>query len=326
MNRKTVLVTGIGGNVGQGIIRNLRATGFPIRVVGCDVAPFSAGNHLVDAFYPVAQAVDAGYPAQIAAIVRHEGIDLIIPSTDFEVYYLALHRASLGCPVAASGLEAARLYLDKLESFRHHQRHGIPFAASRLPSEYRGEFAECIVKPRLGRGSRDLHLNPSDFRPFSDSDYVVQELHRGEEITTAFYVAHGRQLHGSITMSRTLAHGTTQTCKVVRDYDAAIQRMLEQMTAAAPILGSANLQSIVTSEGAIVPFEVNCRISGTNSMRAHFGFADVRYTLQELLYGQAPDAPRIQPGVAVRVLLDVIYPNQTSFERLHDNSSPHFIF
>lgn len=326
MEAKTVLVTGIGGNVGQGIVRNIRATGFPVRVVGCNVTPFSAGNYLVDAFHEVPYALAPGYIEQVAAIVRQENIDLIIPSTDNEAYCLALHLAAVGCPVAAAAPDTARIYLDKLETYRHHARYGIAFAPACLPTEYRGEFAECIVKPRTGRGSRGLHLNPTDWSVFSDDDYLVQELQRGEEITTAFYVTRSGQLHGFITLSRTLENGHTSSCRVVTHADAAVREILTQMLAASKFQGAANLQSIVRPDGQVVPFEVNCRISGTNSIRSNFGFADVRYTLQEHLYDQVPDAPDIRPGVAVRVLLDVIYPDQTSFDNLTDNSAPHYIF
>jgi carbamoyl-phosphate synthase large subunit len=326
MEPKTVLVTGIGGNVGQGIVRNIRATGFPIRVVGCNVSAFSAGNYLVDAFRTVPYAFDPSYATQVAALVKREKIDLILPSTDYEVYHLALNRAIIGCEVAASEAETASIYLDKLATFHHHSKYGIAFAASILPSQYQGEFAECIAKPKAGRGSRGLYFNPTVFSEFSDDEYMVQEMHRGEEITTAFYVTRAGKLHGAITLSRTLENGATNSCKVVTEYDAPVLAILKQMVAASSIRGAANLQSIVRADGRVVPFEVNCRISGTNSIRSNFGFADVRYTLQEWLYGQAPDAPDIRPGVAVRILLDVIYPGQTSFDALPDNSVPHFIF
>ncbi|SDX76477.1 ATP-grasp domain-containing protein [Hymenobacter psychrophilus] len=326
METKTVLVTGIGGNVGQGIVRTIRATGFPVRVVGCNVAAFSAGNHLVDAFHEVPYAEAPAYVARIAAIVEQERIDLVIPSTDYELCELARHRSEVGCAVAASPASTAGIYLDKLATFHHHARHGIPFARTIPPSEYRGQYAECIVKPRTGRGSRGLHINPANFSGFSDEEYIVQELQRGEEITTAFYVNRQQQLHGFITLVRSLENGTTSSCRVVTHADAAVREILDKMLIAGEFNGSANLQSIVQTDGEVVPFEVNCRISGTNSIRANFGFTDVRYTLQEYLYGQMPDAPHIRPGVAVRVLLDVIYPDQTSFDNLADNSAPHFVF
>ena len=326
MASKRVLVTGIGGNVGQGIIRNIRSLPYDIEVVGCNVTDFSAGNYLCDAFGQVPYAFTDDFVPAIAALAERERVDLIIPSTDYEVYFLAANLDRLPCPVAASHAEAAGMYLDKYATWLHHQRHGIAFAAAVEPSAYHGQFAETIAKPKKGRGSRGLHFNPTDFSGFSDEEYMVQDLHRGDEVTTAFYVTRDGRLHGHLTLSRTLENGATNSCRVVSQYDAAIAPILEQMIAHAPIRGAANLQSIVTADGRIMPFEVNCRISGTNSIRSNFGFKDVQYTLQEYLYNEAPDVPVIRPGVAVRVLLDVIYPDQTSFDGLADNSSPHFIF
>jgi carbamoyl-phosphate synthase large subunit len=326
MATKNVLVTGIGGNVGQGIIRNIKALPYAIKVIGCNVLDFSAGNYMCDAFYKVPYAVDDAYISTIVGIVKQENIDLIIPSTDYEVYQLAANKAVIPCSIAVSNVEASRIYLDKYETWLHHKKHNIEFAESIKPSVYNKNFKECIVKPKKGRGSRGLHFNPADFSCFSDDEYMVQELHRGDEITTAFYVTQKKKLHGFVTMSRTLQNGTTNFCKVISDHDSLIAPILEKMIQHSEIIGSANLQSIATEDGRVIPFEVNCRISGTNSIRSNFGFKDVQYTLQEFLYNEAPDIPIVTPGIAVRVLLDVIYPDQRDVESLKDNSAKHYIF
>jgi carbamoyl-phosphate synthase large subunit len=46
-------------------------------------------------------------------------------------------------------------------------------------------------------------------------------------------------------------------------------------------------------------------------VRSQFGFRDVAYTVQEYLYGRAPDAPLVSRGCAIRVIMDVIYPERT---------------
>jgi carbamoyl-phosphate synthase large subunit len=326
MEKKKVLVTGIGGNVGQGIIRNIRSLPYEIHVTGTNIVEFSSGNYLCDSFYKVPYAFDEQYIPRIIDIVKKEGIDLIIPSTDFEVFYLASHLTEIPCKVAVSGLEATKIYLDKYESWLHHSKNNIPFAISFEPSAYKGQFSQSIVKPKKGRGSRGIHINPKDFSGFSDTEYMVQELHSGEEITTAFYVTKSKKLHGFITMIRSLENGATSLCKVSAKYDHLVLPILEKIIINAPVMGSANLQSIVTDVGAVVPFEINCRISGTNSIRSNFGFKDVQYTLQEFLYDEKPDMPVIKPGVAVRALLDIIYPDQTDYESLKDNSFKHYTF
>ena len=327
MGTKKVLVTGIGGNVGQGILRNIRKSGFNINIIGTNTIAFSAGNYLCDTTYKVPFAELPDYIPTIQKIVAEEKIDLIIPSTDFEVYELALHADELGSKVAASQTKTASIYLDKYLSFLHHQKNAISFAASHLPSAYKGEFKKCIAKPRKGRGSRGLLFNPSNWSGLTDEEYMIQELHEGEEITTAFYVNKQNKLHGSITLSRSLdGGGATNQCMVYNEHQETIDVILKKMISCANFQGSANLQSIVTKEGNIYPFEVNCRISGTNSIRSNFGFEDVKYTLEEYLYNQAPSQPKIKPGVAVRIIMDIIYPDSASYEQCINNKAGSFIF
>ena len=325
MEKKTVIVTGTGGNVGQGILRNIRASYPDVRIVGTDIAVFTAGNHLCDATHQVPYAFSDSYIPTVKAIVQQENADLIIPSTDYEIYYLSLHQPELGCTVAASEASLAKKYLDKYLTFLYHQEIGVPFAKSWLPSEFNGQIDQIIVKPREGRGSRGIQINPENPKAFGD-DYMVQELHKGKEITTAFYVKKDGSLHGLLTMERELANGATSKSKTVREYDDQLRSMIEKMIAHKGLAGSINLQSIVDDAGNIIPFEVNCRISGTNSIRHNLGFQDVKYTLQEYLFNQSPDAVKPIDGIAVRLLYDVVYPNATDENDLTNNQSPHIVY
>lgn len=327
MEKKSVLVTGIGGNVGQGIIRNIIESKYPITIVGCNIANFSAGNYLCDAFELVPYAFDENYIPTITEIIKKHKIDLIIPSTDYEVYYLAKNKHLLTCDVACSSETASSIYLDKWLTWLHHQKNNIPFANSCMPSQFNNQYNEHITKPKKGRGSRGLHINHINPKSFADEEYMVQDLAKGKEITTAFYVTKQKQLHGLITMERTLENGTTNFSKVVFNYNAEIiKTIIEPMIKLADIKGSINVQSIVTENNQIIPFEVNCRISGTNSIRTNFGFKDVKYTLQEYLYNQQPEEPNVTAGIAVRVLLDVIYPNATTTNDLLTNKTNSYIF
>lgn len=311
--------------MGQGILRNIRAAYPDVRIVGTDIAAFTAGNHLCDATYQVPYAFADNYIQTVKAIVEKERANLVIPSTDYEIYYLSLHEPELGCVVAASEASLAKKYLDKYLTFLYHAEIGVPFAKSWLPSEFNGETDQIIVKPREGRGSRGIHINPENPKAFGD-DYMVQQLHTGKEITTAFYVRKDGSLHGLLTMERELANGATSKSKTVRDYDDRLRGMIENMTAHKGLAGSINLQSIVDDAGNIIPFEVNCRISGTNSIRHNLGFQDVKYTLQEYLFHESPDPVQTIDGIAIRLLYDVVYPNATNENDLTNNQSPHIVY
>jgi carbamoyl-phosphate synthase large subunit len=325
MERKTILVTGIGGNVAQGALRNILSLNLDINIIGVDIAAFTPGNHLCNLTYVVPYAYDEQYIPAIKRIIEKEKVDLVIPTTDYEVYYLSLNKAVLNTTIAASDADTAKVYLDKYLTYLHHQGLDIPFAQSWLPGEFKNQVSNIIVKPREGRGSRDIHINPANPQAFSD-DYVIQPLYKGVEITTAFYVKRDGSLHGLFTMKRELANGATSKSITTKKYDAELQSIIKKMIANKGLYGSINIQSIVDDSGNIIPFEVNCRISGTNSIRHNLGFRDVVYTVQEYLLDQQPEEIKAIDGIAVRMLSDVIYPNTTDPIQLNNNTAPHILY
>jgi carbamoyl-phosphate synthase large subunit len=321
----TILVTGIGGNVGQGILRNLQSLSHSFHLIGTNVKQVSAGNHLCNKVYVTPYAYEANFIATIQQICATEKVDLIIPSTDYEAYYLGLHQDKIAAIVASSPAETTQICLDKYVTWQKFSATNIPFAESFLPSQYQENiFAEIVVKPREGRGSRHIYFNPLHSKQFDDT-YMVQKRYFGKEITTVFYITQENKLHGSITFDRELENGATTYCEVNPNYDELVTPILEQIKNNFVIRGSCNLQSIVTDDGIVMPFEVNCRISGTNSIRSQFGFKDVEYTVDEFLFKKNPQAVHIQQGAAVRILMDVIYPN-ISLHEIENNSTKHYIF
>ena len=311
--------------MGQGVLRNIRSLGRDIRIVGTDVSGFTAGNHLCDATYAVPYSYDAAFIPAMAKIVRDEKVDLVIPTTDYEIYYLSRFKDQIDAVVVASDADTAQKYLDKYLTYQYHESLGIPFAKSWLPKDYDHSQTDIILKPREGRGSRGILINPANPTQFGD-DCMIQPLHKGREITTAFYVKKDGSLHGLLTMERELSNGATSKSKVVREFDAALEPILSKMIAAGGLRGSLNLQSIVDANGTIIPFEVNCRISGTNSIRHNLGFQDVKYTLQEYLFDEQPDAVHTIDGIAIRLLYDVIYPNATNEQILTNNQQGHIVY
>ncbi len=321
--RRTVLVTGMGGNVGQGIVRSIRDLAGGLRIVGTSTDAISAGTHLCDRFHPVPPAVDPAYCPTMKALCASEGVELIIPSTDHETYHLSRAQAELPT-VAVSPPDTCAIFLDKLRTAEVFAIGGVPFARSTLPRDYDGSFAKVIVKPRQGRGSRGIYLDPVHPEAFSD-EYMVQERHAGVEITTAFYVRKDGSLHGHVTMERSLTAGMTSSCEVTFVHDRAVVPVIRSIVAALPVRGSCNVQSIVTARGEVIPFEVNGRLSGTTSIRGQLGFPDARWTVQEYLLGGTLAPPAVIRGAAVRMAVDIVYPGAT-LNDVADPHSQHFLF
>lgn len=303
---KTIIITGIGGVVGQGILRNLTDMMLDVKIIGTNVSLVSAGNYLCNEVIKVPFGYDKDYIPMMVEVCRKENVSLIIPSTDYEAYHLGANQKLFECVIATSPAEVTKFCLDKYLNYLAFARYNIPFASSFLPSEYHQQFETVVVKPREGRGSRNIYVNPSDPSSFDD-EYVVQEYLEGPEITTTFYVTRSGEMHGFITFVRELESGNTVKAEVTFDYDVELEGMVRKMVGHYPFRGSCNVQSRVTRKG-IIPFEINCRISGTNSIRSQFGFNDVAYTVQEYLLEQRPAPPNVVKGTALRVILDIIYP------------------
>jgi len=319
----TVLVTGIGGNIGQGVLRVLRSLPHELRIVGTNTRARSAGNHLCDVVQEVPFAWDEGYIAAIRDLCRREAVQLIIPATDFEAFHLS-KAADVLPRLVSSPAETEERFLDKLHTAEAFAAAGIPFARSVLPKHYESNFDHAIVKPRRGWGSRDIHVDPPAPADFSD-DFVVQELLTGPELTAAFYVTQDGRLHGLIVMERELANGTTMSCRTAPEHEEGVAGIVRSMCSSFKISGPCNVQAIVVAENEPIPFEINCRFSGTTSIRHNFGFRDVEWAVDELLLGVAPKPLSITTGRAERMLVDVIYPDPPSDE-LGTRASRFFVF
>ncbi len=316
----TILVTGIGGNVGQGILRNIRSYDLDFNIIGTNVDLKTVGNYLCDKVYQTPFAYDPKFLEVFIGVCEKESVDLVIPSTDFETLYLSKFRNEISATIACSSFVSSEIFVDKYKTFLHFSECEIAFAKSCLPSEYYGQFSKVIAKPKSGRGSRGLFIDPENCSDFSDADYMIQELAEGIEYTTAFYINKKGELHSTITFERDLQNGTTVFTKVTDEVNHLIVPIIEKIISSMEVTGSCNIQYIVTADKECIPFEINGRISGTNSIRQNFGFKDVHWTIEEYLLGKELTQPIITYGIATRILLDVIYPNTNSFESINSQT------
>ena len=326
MCKEKIIVTGVGGNVGQGILRNIRESFPGLFLIGLDTSNFTSANHLCDMTYKVPLASDKKYILSLQRILRKEkNIKLIIPSTDLETFHLTKNSEKLSSSIIASDTEIVEIYLDKYKTYLHHQKLGIPFAKSWLPSEYDFSEKEIIAKPRKGRGSREIMINPKNPKKLNNK-YLIQPLYVGKEITSSIYVTKKNEIHGIFSLERELQNGTTSKAIVISDFDNQVKKIAQKMVDFGGIRGCFNIQSILDKDDRIIPFEINCRISGTNSIRHNLGFKDVKYLIQEYLFDEFPEAPEPINGVATRILLDVIYPHAKDTISLINNRQKHIIY
>ncbi|MEK7762633.1 MAG: ATP-grasp domain-containing protein [Nitrospirota bacterium] len=302
--KKVILITGIGGDIAQGVAAIFREKRPGVYLIGVDVHEQHGGHLFVDRFALVPSAGSPKYLDAIKAIVMKYSIDVVIPMSEPE---LAVTRPfselAPGVQWITSGEQVVRAGLDKLETMRTLSGLGIPVPWTKPVSEGRPTSYPCILKNRLGSGSRAVFTVAND----EDAEYLVkrypcaiyQELLEPatREVTCAVYRSRTGEV-ASLLMLRRLTGGFTGWAKVIKDDETS--RMCEAIAQGLDLQGSMNVQLRLTDKGPRV-FEINPRFSSTVLMRHRIGFSDVLWALDEI-EGKSVVFPEIPQGrVLVRV-------------------------
>lgn len=322
-----VLVTGVGGPLGQAIVKAARQSRLSNRVIGTDRALLSVGFDWVDAAYVLPDCRHADqYIAAMIDICQRERVDLVLPGSEGEIRVLSEYAARISSKAAARlivpPLSVLDVCFDKLETCRFLDKNGLhgPRYAGLGDADALVELINdlgfpLLAKPCRGSGSQGIFLVRSDldldYIRSLGREYVVQEylLPDEEEYTVGVFTdIRGNQNHG-ICMRRELAAGNTYRAWVT-DHAAVLaeaSRVVEKLR----IVGPCNVQIRVTARGPI-PFEINPRFSGTTGMRAHFGYNEVEMAIQSFVLNEPILPPSLVYGTALRYWEEVYLPTTDS--------------
>ncbi len=281
----TVLLTGCGEHISQGLLRILRLTGVARRVIGCDTHDRHAGSLLFDECDVVAPTEDPDFIDSIADLVVRHQVDLVVPVYEAEIGRLAKDdiTAIAGVPLLFASARAVSIGLDKLATARFLECHGLGFPWTDLVGERNPRQLPCILKPRTGNGGRDvLRVGDPDlagrYRDIRPHDIWQQLLlPDDQEYTCGVYRSRRGEVR-VIASRRIWRYGKTVAGEVIKNGD--IDRYVTLIAERLELRGSINVQLRLTEHGPIA-FEINPRFSGTVVFRHLLGFEDFLWSLQE---------------------------------------------
>jgi carbamoyl-phosphate synthase large subunit len=261
----TILVTGAGGPAGVAVIRALDRHG--VTVVGADADPLAPGLRLADEGAVIPEAGDPRFVDELAALAERTHATALVCTVAEEMAALLRAESRLRDAGLATWLptEAAlEASLDKWRFVEVMQQAGI-----RVPPTELGRVDRVpgpwIVKPRFGRGSRDVYTAEES----RDLAWALQRVERpiiqtrvtGREFTVDALVDRTGELMGAVPRWRLETRSGIST-KGRTFADEALVCRTAEVLAALGLTGPANVQGFVDDAGTITFIEVNPRFAG----------------------------------------------------------------
>ncbi len=335
-----VLVTSVGGIVGQGIIKALKlsnkSASSPVRynIFGTDMNPLAAGLYRCNTGILVPPASSPDYIDFIIGICKNNDISAIFVGSDGELLTLAAAREEIeresGAKVLAGPTDILSIARDKWKTYEFCKANNIPFADSALPSDseqFVREFGfPAVVKPREGYGSVYFNIvrnrmqmeqviseiQAAGWHPIiqrylgRDTDHNLSGIDGANEFTTGITVDKtGKKVMSSISIKKMLKAG--QTHKALIDDFPDIRKSAEAVALKLQATGPINVQAKLEGDTPIV-FEINPRLSATCAMRAFAGVNEPDIIYRNFLCDEEIKMDSHQKLVCLRYLNEVYVP------------------
>ncbi len=282
---KSLLITGIGGDISQGVATILRECRKDLYLVGVDVHLQHGGKLFVDFYETIPSPSDPDYLAALELIIEKYQIDIFVPMTEPELSILQpfFHSIFPSVKWITAGRKVVAAGIDKLDTIRVIEELGMPIpwtipVRNGDPLNY-----PCILKNRYGSGSRAVfELENNEDAAYYRKRYpnaIFQEklVPADREITCAVYRRSNGVVH-SLLMQRRLTGGFTGWAKIINNLEITL--MCERIAIGLDLKGSMNVQLRLTDQGPRI-FEINPRFSSTVLMRHRLGFKDVLWAIEE---------------------------------------------
>lgn len=281
---KVVLITGIGGDVAQGIATILQDSRPDLYLVGTDVHFRHGGELFVDAFEVVPKADSTEYISTIQSLIKKYSVSIFIPNSEPELRaLLPCYTEFKGIKCITSGRQVVEIGLDKFATMQAIEQLGIPIPWTELAINSKPLGYPCILKSRYGSGSTSVlkieNEEESRFYARRFPEAIFQEMLEpwDREVTCAVY----RKRDGEVSILLMLRHlnsGCTVWAKIIDDPVAV--SMCSKIAEGLNLQGSMNIQLLLTQQGPRI-FEINPRFSSTVLMRHKVGFADLLWAIDE---------------------------------------------
>jgi len=245
------------------LITELKRRG--VNIIGLDCNPSSVGFQFCDQSYVVPRGDNPAFLTEILRICDIEKPDAILSGPEEEIMVLSQNKelfAEKNILLLCPDYEAVKVCTDKAEAYRVFKSHNIP-----TPEVYDGGNAKfpCIVKPRFGRGGRDIFkaedAHELSFYFTKVANPIIQEFIEGTEYTVDTLAdLEGNPL--SIVPRIRMECESGISVKGMTVYNKEIISYCQQIVRELRLAGPSCIQCIRNDKTGIKFIEINPRFGG----------------------------------------------------------------
>ncbi len=319
--RMSIVVTGVGAIIGQGIIKSLRQGPEDVRIIGLDRNAHAFGGRYCDQFVQKpASEEGSAYLSFWRELLEQQSVDLLIPGIEQDLYFLDENRREFDkshARIVLNSPELVRLGKDKWATIERLSAAGLDV----IPSRISGSWDECLadlgpapllMKPRRGSGGKGIVFlhDEVDFdywKKKSGKNFMVQRFvgRDDQEYTVSvFGFGNGSGTEPTI-LRRSLGPGgatwwaeTIESCLPVEQATQSLNYELKPE-------GPTNYQFRLDGQTAFL-LEINPRISSSTSLRAKLGVSEAWMCIEHYLKRRKIEPVKLRAGRAYRYIEDEV--------------------
>jgi carbamoylphosphate synthase large subunit len=304
-----VMVTGAGGPAGVAVIRELRRRGH--RVVAVDADGTAVGLELANEGLVVPRWDDPSFADELVAVASEAGARALISTVAEEFSAIDANALeAVGVHTLLPDPEAVRRCLDKWAFVEAMGDAGLATPATALgaAADISGPW---VVKPRFGRGSRDVYIAHSTTQLRAALKWtpepIVQERIEGREFTVDALVD-GSGVAVALVPRWRLETKAGISTKGLTFSDPDVEIAAMHALTAVGLIGPANVQGFVTDHDEVVIVEINPRFSGGLPLSLHAG-ADLVGEYLRAILGKPMRRDHLvaKPGVTMRRYFEEVF-------------------
>ncbi|MED3800262.1 ATP-grasp domain-containing protein [Lysinibacillus capsici] len=285
--KKTILITGLAGDIGRNIARILKEEWPNTKIIGIDINSDFPFSNFADIFIKGVKVAEEYFISFIEDLIEEYDIDFIIPTSEIELRYFCNNKIKeiRNIPLIMADFNSMEIGFDKWLTVQFLKENNFDYPKTLNSDELdNAELIKsfpfpAILKEKKGAGGNGVYfVTNEEFNILKKLKrcFILQEYLSGNfgEYTCGL-VRFDNEIK-TIIFKRKLAGDKTSYAEVVQNEQ--INNFLINLAKSVNLNGSINIQLRLTEEGPKV-FEINPRFSSTVYFRYKLGFKDVIWSI-----------------------------------------------